>query len=78
MNRSQRLAEATKEMIEEEADRRAKKFPVRVFLGGEEISLDDQWTENEEIHLSLENPIYFVKSGKTGYVVPGTPEKMVG
>ncbi len=71
-----RLLEATKELIEAESDRKAKEYPVRVFFKGQEISLDDQWIENGEIHVSIEDPIYFAKSGARGFVVTETPKRV--
>jgi len=64
----EKITAAVMEFIDSESERKAKEYPIRVFLKGMEISLDDQWVENGEIHVSIEDPIYFAKTGKTGIV----------
>ncbi|RLB94611.1 MAG: hypothetical protein DRH26_00655 [Deltaproteobacteria bacterium] len=72
----EKLTDAIIGMVESMSDRKAKEYPIRVFLKGQEISLDDQWIENGEIHVSIEDPIYFAKSGARGFVVTETPKRM--
>ena len=71
-----KLEETVKEQIEIQAEIKAKAMPIVVHFKGEEISLDDQWIENGEIHVSIENPIFFAKTGKVGFVSVETPKRM--
>ena len=70
------LEESVKEHIETQSEIKAKAMPIVVHFKGEEISLDDQWIENGEIHVSIENPMFFAKTGKVGFVSVETPKQM--
>ena len=72
----EKLTDAIIDMIESESGRKAREYPVRVFLKGQEISLDDQWIENGEIHVSIEDPLFFAKTGERGFVITETPKRM--
>lgn len=64
------------EFIDQEITRRIKDFPIRVFIGGDEVDISDQTMIGEEIHISVECPMFFSKTGKLGFVTIEMPKKM--
>ncbi len=70
-----RQGEDILEVIEEEVARRIKDFPIRIFLGSQEVDVD-RMVAGEEIHISIENPVYFSETGKLGFVTEEIPKKM--
>ena len=77
MIHSQRIQELQNEQVEAEVNRRMSIAAVMVFIEGEEVDISDQTLCGEEIHISIENPVYFSKTGKTGHITVETPKSMV-
>jgi len=72
----ERWTEGMNQEIEDRAERIATELPIKVFIGGKQVDVDDQTLCGGEIHISLELPLFYSETGKLGYVKIEMPKKM--
>jgi len=51
--------------------------PIRIFIGGKEVDVDTQERVGDEIHVKINEPVFFSETGKLGFVEIEMPRRMV-
>lgn len=73
---SQEQIEERAEAVREEAERIARDLPIVLLVGDKRIDIDEQWVEGDEIYISVAEPLFEQKTGKTYSVMEtGSLEK---
>jgi len=50
--------------------------PIRIFIGGKEVDVDAQERVGDEIHVKINEPVFFSETGKLGFVEIEMPKRM--